>query len=290
MNYIVYWIFIFFVFLVGLIPFKLLYILSDFTRFILYRVIGYRKNVIETNLRNSFPEWSEDQYKKVIHGVYKNLTDIFIEGIKTFTLSKKQAVKRYKILNPEVVDQYYKQNKSVILVMGHYGNWEWGTLAAPLKLACKKVAILYKPLSNPYIDKYMRKTRSRTGASMVSIYNTLKIFKEQKNVPTVFIMVADQSPGTSKIAIWTSFLGQETAFLQGPEKYAKAFDLPVVFVNTTRVKRGFYEMELSVLCENPSSLKKGELTNMFAQKLESIIRNHPEDWLWSHKRWKMKRN
>lgn len=290
MNFITAGFFILFMILVGLIPFKLLYIFSDFMRFLFHHVIGYRKQVIKTNLRNSFPEWSEEQYRKVIRGVYKNLTDIFIEGIKTFTMSEKQSLKRYKITNPEIANHFYKQNRSVIFVLGHYGNWEWGTLSAPLQFAFENLFILYKPLSNPYIDKYVRKTRSRTGTRMFSIYKTREMFKSQRGKPTIFILVADQSPGNSRIAIWTKFLGQDTAFLQGSEKYATALDLPVIFVDTQRVKRGFYEIHLSLLCEKPAKLEKGELTRMYAEKLEAVIKNNPRDWLWSHKRWKLKKN
>ncbi|MBN2616260.1 MAG: lysophospholipid acyltransferase family protein [Bacteroidales bacterium] len=290
MNFIISGLFIFFIVLVGLIPFRLLYVFSDFTRFLLYRVIGYRKKVVDQNLRQSFPDWDEDQLRKVTHNTYKNLTDIFIEGIKTFTLSGKNAAKRYKILNPELLEKYYHQNKSIIFVLGHYGNWEWGTLGVPLQVIYDEMVILYKPLSNQYIDRYIRKTRSRTGASLVSIYQTAESFKRQKEKPAIFVLVADQSPGNSKNVIWTQFLGQDTAFLQGPEKYATALDLPVIYVDIQRAKRGYYELELSVLCERPRELTKGELTKMYAQKLESIIQEHPDDWLWSHRRWKLKRN
>lgn len=290
MNLITAGLFIFFIILVGLIPFRLLYIFSDFTRIILYHVIGYRKKVVDQNLRHSFPDWSEDQYKKVTRGTYKNLTDIFIEGIKTFALSGKNAVKRYKILNPELIEKYYNQNKSIIFVLGHYGNWEWGTLGVPLQVIYDEMVILYKPLSNPYIDRYIRKTRSRTGGSLVSIYQTAESFKKYEEKPVIFVLVADQSPGNSRKVIWTQFLGQDTAFLQGPEKYATALDLPLIYLDIQRVKRGYYELELSVLCEKPTEMKKGELTKMYARKLESIIQKHPDDWLWSHKRWKLKRN
>ncbi|MBN2638093.1 MAG: lysophospholipid acyltransferase family protein [Bacteroidales bacterium] len=290
MNLITAGIFIVFMVLVGLIPFKLLYIFSDFMRFLFYRVIRYRKTVIESNLRNSFPEWTEEQYKRVIRGAYKNLTDIFIEGIKAFTMSEKQALKRYKIINPEIANQFYKQNKSLILVLGHYGNWEWGALSVPSQLVYDDLVMLYKPLSNPYIDRYIRKTRARTGGSLVSIYKTAEIFRKQNGKPTLFFLVADQSPGSSRKAIWTDFLGQDTAFLQGPEKYATALDMPVIYIDIQRVKRGYYELELSILCEKPAKFEKGELTKMYAKKLESVIKKHPDDWLWSHKRWKMKRD
>jgi KDO2-lipid IV(A) lauroyltransferase len=289
MNFITAGFFIFFMLLVGLIPFRLLYVFSDGIRFLLYHVIGYRRKVIESNLRRSFPEWSEKQYQEITRKSYINLTDIIIEGVKAFTMSKKKAIQRYKILNPEVSDAFYKQGKSVMFVLGHYGNWEWGTVGVPLQFMHEHMIILYKPLSNQYIDSYIRKNRSRSGSSMVSIKQTGAVFKQQEGKPTIFVLVADQSPGNSKKAIWTDFLGQDTAFLPGPEKYALSLDMPVIFVDIQRVKRGYYELTLSLLSKHPAELPKGELTKLYAQKLESIIRKHPEDWLWSHKRWKHKR-
>lgn len=277
----------FFIFLIGLLPFRILYVLSDIMHFFLYHVVGYRREVVKENFRRSFPDLSPQELKKFVHLSYKNLTDLIIEGIKGFTLSKGQVFRRYKILNPEILDPFQAQGKSVILVSGHFGNWEWGGLSAPLYFHYKNFITFYKPLSNQYIDRYIHKNRTRTGSVLIPIAATASTFKKQVKSPALFVLVADQSPSNARKSIWIPFLGQDTAFLRGPEKYAKEYDLPVVFVNTQRIKRGFYELTLSILIEKPSNLPPGEATAIYAKKLEEVIYKKPEDWLWSHKRWKL---
>lgn len=277
-----------FILFVGLIPFGMLYAFSDFMRFILYRIIGYRKKVVKDNLKRCFPDLSSSEMEKVVNLSYKNLTDLIIEGIKGFTISKKEVYKRYKILNPEILDPFQEKGKSVILVLGHYGNWEWGGLSAPIYFHYKEFITFYKPLSNSYIDRYIKKNRSRTGGRMSPIHKTAITFKQFVDKPSIFVLVADQSPSNVKKSIWVSFLGQPTAFLHGPEKYATDYNLPVVFVDVQRVKRGYYEIKLNILSENPMNMAPNEITTLYAKKLEEVILKKPENWLWSHKRWKLK--
>ncbi len=253
----------------------------------MYYVFGYRKKVVYDNIRKSFPELSEDEIKKLVRLSYKNLTDVLVEGIKGFTMTNGQIRRHHKVINPEEYDKYFHDKISIISVPAHYGNWEWGALS-PALYAKHRIVALYKPLNNKYIDKFMRKNRSRTGSHLVSIYDTAKIFKEYtQGNPTIFILASDQSPSNAKRAYWVKFLGRDTAFLHGPEAYARKHNLPVFFVDIQRMKRGFYELELILLTENPNELAPGELTQMYAAKLESVIRKKPENWLWSHRRWKL---
>lgn len=281
-------VFLFFVLLIGLLPFFVLYLFSDFSRIILYHIAGYRKTVIRQNLIKTFPNLNQDELNKIIGSTYKNLTDILVEGIKSFTMSCKQIRKRHQILNPEILDPYFEQGKSIIAVTGHYANWEWGSLSAGLQTKYKVVAF-YKPLSNKWIDKFLRWSRSRFGTSLASIYETSKTFEKYQATKTIFVMAADQSPAKAEKAFWVNFLGRDTAFLHGPEKHAHSNDYPMFYVDIQRIKRGFYQLKLSCLVENPLILNEGEITEKFAKRLETSIKNDPGNWLWSHRRWKLSR-
>ncbi|MCK5822941.1 MAG: lysophospholipid acyltransferase family protein [Bacteroidales bacterium] len=280
--------FIFFVFLIGIIPFRILYFVSDFLRLFLSGVLGYRKKVISRNLKRAFPNLDENEEHRLIRLIYKNLTDVIVEGLKSFTMTRRQINKHHKIENPEILTPYFEQGKSIIAVAGHYANWEWGSLSASLQTDYNVVA-LYKPLSNKGVDKFMRWTRTRSSTELASIYKTSKVFEKCEGSNTIFLMAADQSPTNRKKAYWIAFFGRETAFLHGPEKYARKYNYPVLYVDVQRKKRGFYTVFLSVLAENPSKLQEGEITEKYANKLESIIRKQPESWLWSHRRWKLSR-
>ncbi len=279
----------FFIFLIGLIPFRVLYVISDIMRFVLYRVVGYRKKVVEDNIRNCFPDLSLAEQKKLVNLSYKNLADIFVESVKGFTISGKRIVARHKFINPEFLEPYFQSGKSVILLPAHYGNWEWGGLSTPLQIDYRKLIVLYKPLSNKFADRMARKNRSRTGISMEPIYETARLFKTYAPQKTAFFLIADQSPTNASKSYWVNFMGRETAFLHGPERYARNHNLPVIFVDIQRVKRGYYAVEFSLITNDPVSLPDGEITARYARKLEEIIRKKPENWLWSHRRWKLKK-
>jgi len=281
-------VFLFFVLFIGLVPFFVLYIFSDFIRIILYHIVGYRKVVISQNLIKTFPHLCKDELRKIVGSTYKNLTDILIEGIKSFTMSRAQINKRHHILNPEILNPYFEQGKSIIAVTGHYANWEWGSLSAGLQTNYKVVAF-YKPLSNKWIDKFLRWSRSRFGTSLASIYETSKTFEKYQSTKTIYVMAADQSPANAEKAYWVNFLGRDTAFLHGPEKHAVNNNYPVFYVDIQRVKRGYYQLELSCLVENPQNTTEGEITGKFAKRLETSIKNDPGNWLWSHRRWKLSR-
>ncbi len=287
MNYFLSGLFFFFVGLFGIMPFFVLYLFSDFAKIVLGRIIKYRRKVIYTNLKNAFPNKDEKELDRLVKLTYQNLTDNLAESLKTFTMSKRSIVKRHKILNPELLDKYYEKGQSIIGVAAHYNNWEWGSLSAGLQSKYGFIA-LYKPLSNPIIDKALRKSRSKCGTILASIYNTSKIFEENKGQPKVYLMAADQSPSHPQLkhALWYNFLGRETAFLHGLEKHAKANNYPVVYIDIQRKKRGYYSVELSELSDKPGVLRDGELTERYVRKLESVIIQQPENWLWSHKRWK----
>ncbi|TAJ09285.1 hypothetical protein DMA11_20375 [Marinilabiliaceae bacterium JC017] len=276
-----------FILLFSLMPFPILYLFSNFASWVMMHFIKYRKAVIIDNLKNAFPDKSDKELNTLVKKTYLNLIDNLIESLKSFTMRKATIIRRHKILNPELLAPLLQEHKSVIGVTAHYGNWEWGSLSASLQTPFK-MAAFYKPIRNKYLNKILRNSRSRCGTELVSIYETSKIFKKYHDEPHVFLMAADQSPSSRQLknAYWFNFMGRNTAFLHGAEKHARNNNYAVVYIDIQRVKRGFYEVELSLLTDDPSSLQDGEITKMYAQKLESVIKKQPENWLWSHNRWK----
>lgn len=272
-----------------LIPFSVLYAKSYGVYVILYYLVGYRKQVVFDNLSKSFTEKSESEVKKLCKAFYKhNLAPIFAEGLKGFTMNKKQFLKRYKVLNPEVLNPYFEKGQDVIALASHYANWEWGIQAVDMQIEHQSAA-LYKPMSNKHIEKYAKGLREKFGMELVSIFETREYFEKKKAKPVVYIMAADQNPGNVKKAYWVNFLNRDTACLHGPENYAKYNNLPMVFFDVQRVKKGHYTLEIKPLVEQPDNFKPGEITQKYMHELDQVIQQKPENWLWSHKRWKHKR-
>lgn len=281
-------VFIVFLILISLLPFFLLFLLSDLLCFIFLHVIRYRKKIILKNLRDSFPEKSETEILSILKKSYVNLLDVIVEGIKAFTMSRRQVLKRHHTLNPELALSYLEQGRSVIIVTGHYGNWEWGSLSASATLSFNVVGF-YKPLSNRLVNWLAQWSRRRSGTTLASISETALSFEKYHEKPAIFLMAADQNPATTRNCYWIQFLGRETVFLYGPEKYARRYHLPLLYADVQRIKRGFYTVSLSLLTDKAWLLDEGEPTRMYAEKLESVIIARPENWLWSHRRWKHKK-
>lgn len=288
MDRLTYYFFRFFIILFRLIPFRLLFGLADLVFYVIYYLAGYRKQVVFQNLRNSFPEKSEAEITAIAKGFYHHLSDMLIESLKAFTMSEEAVVRRYKYYNTEILDELYKKGESVICIAGHYGNWEWGGLASGPQLLHKPVGF-YKPLTNKFVDAYVLKTRVKGRSKLASITQTAETFKTDYGEPAIFYMVADQSPSSSRLAYWVDFLNQETATLHGPEKYARIHNYPVVFAYVKKVKRGYYTVDFKMLEPEPVKTKTGDLTRRFMKMLEEVIRANPEYYLWSHRRWKLKR-
>ncbi len=281
---IAYFLFLAFVTFFRIIPFWILYIISDGMYLLLYKIVGYRKSVVRKNIDYVFPEKSIREKREIERKFYKNLTDLILESLKGYTISKKEALKRFQIKNPELIAKYYKEGKSVIMTVAHMGNWEIGN-AAVVKGFKHSPIVLYKPLSNKFIDDFLYKQRSRFGAQMVSIYNTSRFFILNKMNLNAYYMVADQyTPSKKRKRVL--FFGKDTPFLHGPETYSRKYDLPVIYMEVQKVKRGHYLATLSVLEDEPSKLKEAELTKKYALKLEESIKKYPDTWMWSHKRWK----
>ena len=274
--------------IVAILPWWLIYSYSNLMAKLLHGIIRYRVKVSRNNLRLAFPEKSEAELTAIEKKSYQNLADISVEALKGFTMRNSTIKERHKIVNPELLDYYYEKKQSVIGVTGHINNWEWGALSAAIQLKHHPVAI-YKPLSNELIDWFIKWNRSIRGTELVPTGKTYETFQKNKNKPCIYLLVADQSPSKVAKAYWINFFNHETACIHGPEKYAKMYNYPVIYIDIKRVFRGYYTVELSVLCDKPNQMNDGEITAAYMRKLEASIRKSPESWLWTHRRWKRKK-
>lgn len=288
MPYLIYLIFRGFIFLFRIIPFWLIYRFSDILYLLLFYLIGYRKKVAEENLRNSFPEKSNLELKAIKKAFYRYFCDLLLESVKGFSMSKSEIIRRHKVINPEIVNNYFDLKKSVLAVTAHYGNWEWGSFSGSVQIR-HSVYAFYKQIGNPFIDAYVRKARAKFNTTLLSIKGTFDSFQKHKDDLIAYIMVADQNPSNDNDCYWVNFLHRDTACLHGPEKYARLYNFPVFYIDIQRIRRGYYEMNLSLLAEDPSKLPNGKITALYFKKLEEIIIQKPEFWLWTHRRWKHSR-
>lgn len=277
----------FFLKIISLLPFWLLYLISDLLYFFLYYIFKYRRKVVQTNLANAFPEKSQDERKGIEKRFYSFLADMMLESIKSISISPKELKKRYKFENLEVITKYLENGRSVIAVSGHYGNWEWGPLSIPSEFK-NDVLVVYKPLSDKKFDFKINSIRSRFGAIMVSMKMTLRKVAEYKNIPHVLVLVGDQTPTREESQYFTTFLNQPTAVFLGIEKIAIKANNPIIYFTIKRIKRGYYKSVVKPLVEFPKNTKEYEITNAHTLELENLIREKPEYWLWSHRRWKFK--
>jgi len=229
-----------------------------------------------------------DERLQIEKQFYSYLSDLVVETVKGFSISKKVLLKRMQFLNTYYVDQLVKDNKSAMVVMGHYGNWEWICRSAPLFIQ-NNIIVAYKPLTNPEFDKLLYKTRIEFGVRQVPMQQLPRVLLSEKN-PYLLILLADQSPSDSETSIWVNFLNQDTAVLPGIEKLAIKYKLPVFYNEVKIIKRGYYTCEFKPLIEAPENCSYSEITQLHTHRLEENIKLNPSLWLWSHKRWKLKRN
>lgn len=278
-----------FFFLLARLPFSLLYILADVLFFIAYHVVGYRKTVVLENLQKSFPEKSEREIKQIQKKFYRHLANLIIEILKTLGMSTKDMKKRAKMVNPEMLAKPLNEGKSIIVLTSHQGNWEWLLCSASFQLPALVLAV-YKPLSNAFFDNLMKKVRARFKTTVVPMNSVLRKIVEHKKEAKILAMVADQSPAGDEKNYWTDFLQQDTAFFVGGEKIATRMDYAVFFAKMDKIKRGYYEISFEEIALPPfQDLEENTIIARYAQKLEQQIQTQPETWLWSHKRWKHKR-
>lgn len=284
-NYLLYYLLII---PISLLPFKLLYGFSDFLFIIFYHITGYRKQIVMTNLRNSFPDKSEQEIKLIARRFYAHLCDLFVESFKSFTISQKQINKRMMALNPEAMNKYFDLHRSIILAGGHYNNWEWFAIGINQQMKHRAIAI-YTTLSNKFFDRKMRLTRSKFGLLIVSTKIVKDIFEQYKEQLTATIFAVDQSPRNVEKSYWIKFLHQDSAVQFGSEKYAKDYNYPVFYGSIKKVKRGYYTFEAIEITSEPQQQPHGAIIKEINRHLENDIVRAPQFWLWTHRRWKHKK-
>jgi len=273
--------------LAGIIPFWILYFCANLLAFMLQKVFKYRLSTVRLNLEKSFPSHSSKELKLIETKFYLNFSDVLLENLKLYTISKSTLQKRMRILNPEIFTQLDEQNKGAILIGAHYNNWEWMALALGTYMT-QDLFTVYKPLNNFRVDSLMLSVRSRFGAHIIPMKQFPKVVLKNKNRATINLMLSDQSPHKKKLDYFCTFLNQDTPVYLGAEKLMNAVDLELLFVEVHRVKRGYYEMKIVPLAKECNELE-GVATELHLSHLEKMIINEPQNWLWSHRRWKHSR-
>lgn len=272
------------------LPFRLKYIFSDFLSIVLLYIVKYRKNVSETNLKNSFPGISNARIKVILKGFYLHLTDLFFEIIKLETLSEEELFRHVTVSGEEVLTSLVEQKRGVVVVMSHSGNWEWISQRICFSgRSFEYVGVVAKEVSNSYFDEYFTRIRMRLqqGHSEIIPFNqTARYLASIRHKASMIITIADQTPHKNQIQYRTNFLNQDSGVFLGPERIAKSLDYAVVFSHVTKTGRGLYHIEFELITDNPQESQRYEITNSHVKMLEDDIRKQPEIWLWSHRRWK----
>ena len=268
------------------LPWSVLYGVSTFMYWVVFRGIGYRKDVVITNLKNSFPDKSDQEIQEISNNFFRYLADLFMESVKAITMSEKDWQRGFKTTNMHIPNAYYDQGKSIVTVLGHYGNWEY-LVSAYARDTKHTVLGVYKPLSNPDFEKLLAQYRTRFGMVLVPLYDAYDIIQEymDRDEKVAIMLIGDQTPAANR-GYWMDFLNQDTPVFRGAEKLVKQYNLPVVFASLDLTSRGEYTMDFETVYENPQDTAEGEITEVYTKKLEQQIIAKPHLWLWSHKRWK----
>jgi KDO2-lipid IV(A) lauroyltransferase len=275
-----------FIYLLSRLPMRVLYALSDFFFFLMFNVIGYRKIVVLENLKLAFPEKSEEERKKIAKDFFRHLTDLIMESVKAFSISEKEMSKRYRYKNPELVNNFTKQGRSIALVAAHQANWEW-SISLPLVLD-GNVNGAYTKLGNPYFEKVVRSSREKYGIIGYKTSETVKGMQKNfaEKTQGLYILLSDQSPQLHKTFYWNEFFGVQVPMHTGAEILAKRFDLVVINYITRKVKRGYYETEFQLITDTPKEFEDYQITDKYTRLTENNIKQQPALYLWSHKRFK----
>lgn len=272
----------------SVLPMWVHYLLSDLLCVIIYRLVGYRIKVVRKNLRESFPEKSEQELRRVECQFYHWFCDYLAETVKLSTISRRQMRRRMVFKGTEQVDALLEQGRSCAIYLGHYCNWEWVT-SLPLWVSPKgQCGQIYHPLENKWFDRMSLRFRQRLGAVCIPMAETLRRLLQyrEEGQPVVIGYISDQVPFWNNIHHWCQFLEQDTPVLTGTERLARKLNHAVFYLDMKRPRRGYYEGEIKLICQNPKETKDYQITDAYFQMLEQTIRRSPENWLWTHNRWK----
>ena len=276
----------FFYKILGRLPLAILYTLATGIKWVFRYLLAYRKDVIQKNISNAFPQLNQKQIKDLSFRFYGYLTDQLVEFFYGVSISREEMLDRVQMVNEHYISDYLQAGTPVVLVAGHQGNWEWAIHR--LALSNNNYDVVYQKLNNPTFNQFTMEVRSRfPGVTLLEKRESILATKERKDIARGICLAADQAPQKPESAYWTSFLNQDTAFFTGMERFARDYNYPVVFVELIRKERGKYIMSFEPIA-NPdySNLPKGEIIERFARRLEKSIIEFPEQYLWSHRRWK----
>jgi KDO2-lipid IV(A) lauroyltransferase len=265
----------------------MLYGLSDFVFLFIFHVFGYRRKVVMSNLQNAFPDKSNKELKIIERKFYRYFCDLILETVKSLTISRSALQKRLSFASVELFEKYFSQKQSIVIAMGHFGNWELGGARFAIE-PLHQLFVIYHPLKDKNFDGLVYKMRTRLGNGLYAMKDTLRGMIRDRDKITATAFIADQTP-SPKGAHWMQFMNQDTPVFIGTGKIAKKMNYPVVYVSIRRKDRGYYEITLEDLVADPSMVSAEEIVERFTQRLETDIREMPEYWLWTHKRWKHKR-
>jgi Kdo2-lipid IVA lauroyltransferase/acyltransferase len=273
-----------FFYLWSLLPFPVIYLFSDGISFLLFRVVGYRKAVIASNIARAFPNKTERERQQIASAFYRNFCDTWMETIKILSMTRKEGARRIQV-DFSLLEKYYAEGKSVQLYGGHFMNWEYANVCLPSFQPYTFLGV-YMPLANAPMEKLMLHLRSRFGSVMLRAGYMKEDMKPWLNKQYSIGLGADQSPGNYSNAYWLNFLNGPTAFVPGPWERTCKLNQPAIFVKISKRKRGYYRFEASLLADNPASMEPGALVCKYAEAIEAAIQESPSLYLWSHKRWK----
>lgn len=295
MNKILYYILYIWMYLHALLPFRALYILSDFLYFLVYKVIRYRLKVVRINLKNSFPEKTDKELHVIEKEFYHHFCDYFVETLKLLNISDEEMQKRMVFENMDIVKDLMKDGNSALMFLGHYGNWEWVpsiTISFRNKEDQNKLlGQIYRPLKNKAVDDLFLKIRSRFGSFGIAKNETLRVIVKLRKAKQQILIgfMADQTPSFHNIHYWSTFMNQESAVFTGVERIAKQTGFAVVYLDMEKVKRGHYKGTVKLISDKPQDAPEFYITETYIREMERTILRNPAYWLWTHKRWKMTR-
>lgn len=271
---------------ISILPFRILYVFSDMVYVLVYHVIGYRKKVVRKNIAMTLPHLSEKERLHIEKKSYHHLCDMFLEMMKTMTISEKEMNKRFVFTNLELYTALEKKQKSIAVMIAHYATYEW-VISMNRKIEFEGFAI-YKKVNNKYFDKLVRNIRSKFKATLITTSQTIPVIKENESLGHrgVYGFASDQSPQESKAFHWQKFMGIETPVYTGAEMLVKRFDMNVIFLRVKKVKRGYYEATFELMFDNPKAIPDYQISDEFLRRVEKQIYEAPEYYLWTHKRWK----
>ena len=269
-----------------------MHLLADILYLIVYHLVGYRRRVVMENLKACFPDMNVEARRRLERRFYHCLNDMLVEGVYNVLFATPPFLKKhYRIVNRQLVDRYYERGQSVVLMSAHLANWEYMVSSLNMQLLHHGIGV-GKPLNDKSVASFITRRRSRYGTQIVDQTDVRQhvAFYHEHRVPVALMMLSDQSPSNPHRSYWTTFLGRDTAFLYGAEHFARKYNYPVLYYTVHRTRRGWYEVTFSTLCDNPSAVPQYTIVERYARRLEEDIMERPEQWLWSHRRWKLTRN